>query len=65
MKSRFLFVFGCSGQWLAAVVAFAGIFIELCFRAHIGYILITLGSFLFAFFTKLRYYSMKNVFRKF
>lgn len=65
MKNHISLSIGSSGQWLAVAAITAGIIIELIMHAHLGYILITSGSFIFAIATKVRYYGSKNVFRNF
>lgn len=45
---------GIFGQWLAGVVCGVGIGVEIALGADLGYILITVGSILYATFTKLR-----------
>lgn len=42
------------GQWLAALIVAAGIGIELAMEAHIGFVVITGGSLVFAIATKIR-----------
>lgn len=42
------------GQWLAALLVAAGIGVEIGTGAHIGFIVITGGSLVFALATKLR-----------
>ncbi len=51
---------GSAGQWIAALFCSWGIGIELCMHADMGYVLITLGSFLFAVSTKVKYYSRRR-----
>jgi len=46
-----------SGQWLACVLLSLGIVIEVVMSADIGYISITVGSLVFAVFTKVKYYG--------
>lgn len=46
-----------SGQWLACCLLSLGIVIEVVMSADIGYISITVGSLVFAVFTKLKYYG--------
>ena len=45
---------GIVGQWIAGVLCGTGIGIEIGYGADIGFVLITVGSVLFAGFTKLR-----------
>ena len=45
---------GAAGQWFAAILIIISLAYEIASRADIGYIGITLGSFLYAAFTKLR-----------
>ena len=45
------------GQWFACVLLTMGIIIEIVMQAKIGYISITVGSLVFAIFTKLKYYG--------
>jgi len=45
---------GIVGQWLSGVLVGIGVGIEIAMQADVGYILITLGSLLYAAFTKLR-----------
>ena len=45
---------GIFGQWLAGVMVGIGVGIEIGMGADLGYVLITLGSLLYAIFTKLR-----------
>lgn len=54
------FVFFSSGQWIACLVLIAGLSVELVQHAHVGYILITAGSFAFAIITKFRYYMTRS-----
>jgi len=45
---------GIVGQWAAGVLCGVGVGVEIALQAPIGYIIITSGALLFAFFTKLR-----------
>lgn len=51
---------GGLGQWIAGGLCLAGILIEVSYRAHAGFILITLGSVMFAIFTKVKYLNGKR-----
>jgi hypothetical protein len=51
---------GIAGQWLAVVLLALGIFVEVRYIADLGFYCITFGSFAFAIFTKLRYYTKKK-----
>lgn len=42
------------GQWLAALIVAAGIGVELATGAHLGFVIITGGSLVFAIATKIR-----------
>lgn len=53
-------VLGSIGQWVAFVVMSFGIIVEVRLGADTGFIAITVGSCLFAVFTKIRYYGTKN-----
>lgn len=46
---------GVLGQWLAAFTVVVGIIIEISYGAHLGFILITAGSLIFAIATKIKY----------
>ena len=45
---------GIFGQWLGGVIVGIGVGIELSLGADIGYVIITLGSLLYAAATKIR-----------
>ena len=45
---------GILGQWIGGVIVGIGIGVEVALGADLGYILISLGSLLYAFATKLR-----------
>lgn len=47
---------GNLGQWTAMVVVTFGICIELRYKANLGFVLITVGSLIFAVATKVKYY---------
>lgn len=47
---------GIYGQWLAVFMVTAGIGIEVGYGAHIGFVLITAGSLIFALATKIKYH---------
>lgn len=51
---------GNFGQWVAAFFLLGGILVEISYRAHAGFILITLGSAMFAIFTKIKYFKGKG-----
>jgi len=42
------------GQWCAGVIVGAGIGVEIAMQADLGYLLISIGSLLYAAFTKLK-----------
>ena len=46
---------GGLGQWIAGGICLSGILIEISARAYAGFIFITLGSVMFAIFTKVKY----------
>lgn len=48
------------GQWAASFFLLGGILVEVSYRAHAGFILITLGSAMFALFTKIKYHKRKG-----
>lgn len=50
----FLYVLGSIGQWAAFSLLFAGIAIELYYKADIGFIAITSGSVIMVVVTKLK-----------
>ena len=52
--------FGGLGQWISGIVVLGGIVVEICYRAAAGIVCITIGSVLFAVFTKIRYYREKK-----
>ena len=52
-------IIGNLGQWVACCAISVGIFLEVLYRANIGYVAITGGSLLFAIFTKVKYYKAK------
>lgn len=45
---------GILGQWVGGVIVGIGIGVEIALGADLGYVLISLGSLLYAFATKLR-----------
>lgn len=53
-------VFGSIGQWLAFVLCTFGIVIEVKYMASLGFLSITIGSVLFAVFTKVKYYKTNS-----
>jgi len=53
-------VAGIIGQWLASLVTGVGIGVELLTGADLGHIIITCGAVIFAFFTKIRYYTKRR-----
>ena len=48
---------GGFGQWLSLIAVVIGIAIEIHYKAHIGFVVVTSGSLGFAVFTKIKYYS--------
>ena len=54
-KMNKLKLFSIIGQWLAGIAGFVGIGIELAFKAHWGYVLITLCGVLGYVSTKIRH----------
>jgi len=59
-----------AGQWLAVFLLIGGIVIEIRYVADVGFLSITLGAIVFAFFTKVRelYYksltNKKSIFKR-
>lgn len=47
------------GQWLGVIMFLAGIAIEITYKAHAGFILITSAAFMFTIATKLKYGKRK------
>ena len=48
------------GQWFGGMLVALGIIIELEFKAPLGFLIITIGSFGFAIATKFKYYGKKR-----
>lgn len=59
MKDVKLFIGNC-GQWLCVGLLTFSILYELSHKADIGYIGITVSAFLFALFTKVKYYKRRS-----
>lgn len=47
---------GMVGQWLAVFLVGIGIGIEWAYKAHVGFVFITVGSLVLALATKVKYY---------
>jgi|TARA_Y100000310_G_scaffold304926_1_gene344564 hypothetical protein len=45
------------GQWIAVTFLGVGIWIEITYKADVGYMAVTIGSTLFALATKYKYYK--------
>ena len=52
-----LSIIGSTGQWVSACFLAVGVVTEIKLGANFGYICITIGSLLFAIFTKVKYYK--------
>jgi len=55
---------GSIGQWLGIVFLGVGIGVEISLHADYGYLLITIGSAVFAIATKYKYYNKQHRKRK-
>lgn len=55
---------GMGGQWLAVILLFCGIYIEICYMADLGFIAVTCGACCFAVFTKIREQYYKALLHK-
>jgi len=53
-------IVGMIGQWCGLLSVIAGCGIEFKYHADVGFVLITLGSLLFAVGTKLHHYTKKE-----
>lgn len=57
---RAAFKVGEVGQWAGMLASLSGLVVELTMRADIGYVMLTIGSLVWAAATKIKYYRARG-----